>query len=394
MSLDNKKVLIYLEESKLSPHGGPLGVGYYLHRELKAMEINNIEFLHSDNNSKSKKSKRLIENPIYKLMSNIKKAHRYNNILTNNHADMNSIIYNYDAVHFHTTLSLFENRKTLDTYKGKVILTSHSPIPLSTEIIDSLKPYERILFRKIYQRLVEMDTYAFNRADAIIFPCIYAEESYSKYLPGFNEMKKNHSEKFLYATTGIDAVVPGHSKEQVRNGLGITTSDFVVSYVGRHNEIKGYDTLKEFGSRILNRHKNVYFVIAGKEEPIKRLDHPRWIEIGWTTDAASYVGASDVFILPNKETYFDLVMLEVLSQGKIVIASNTGGNKYFNDLKAPGVFLYNTLDEADQLFEQVYKMGSDERRRIGEENRTFFETHLTARQFTKSYITNIEKILE
>ncbi len=51
-----------------------------------------------------------------------------------------------------------------------------------------------------------------------------------------------------------------------------------------------------------------------------------------------------------KETYFDLVMLEVLSLGKIIIASYTGGNKYFKSSFAKGVFTYSKLEEAAQLY--------------------------------------------
>lgn len=68
------------------------------------------------------------------------------------------------------------------------------------------------------------------------------------------------------------------------------------------------------------------------------LKDSRWKEVGWTNDSQSIIAASDVFVLPNRETYFDIIMLEVLSCGKIVIASRTGGNKYFEKIGAKGVF--------------------------------------------------------
>ncbi len=52
----------------------------------------------------------------------------------------------------------------------------------------------------------------------------------------------------------------------------------MVSYVGRHNEIKGYADLKKMGEKLLNN-QNTYFLIAGKEEPMDWIIHTglRWV---------------------------------------------------------------------------------------------------------------------
>ena len=54
--------------------------------------------------------------------------------------------------------------------------------------------------------------------------------------------------------------------------------------------------------------------------------HGRWIKLGWA-DPAEVFRAADVFCLPNRQTYYDLVLLEALSSGSFVVASATGGNK-------------------------------------------------------------------
>ena len=64
------------------------------------------------------------------------------------------------------------------------------------------------------------------------------------------------------------------------------------------------------GEKLFNN-QNTYFLIAGKEEPMKGLDNSHWIEVGWTNDPHSLIAASDVFVLPNHETYFDLVFLSM-----------------------------------------------------------------------------------
>ena len=42
------------------------------------------------------------------------------------------------------------------------------------------------------------------------------------------------------------------TKEEMRKKYGIPQDAFVISYVGRHNEIKGYDALKEIGKHLLD----------------------------------------------------------------------------------------------------------------------------------------------
>ena len=132
-------------------------------------------------------------------------------------------------------------------------------------------------------------------------------------------------------------------------------------------------------------------VACGKEEPMKGLKNKNWIEIGWTKDADSYINMSDIFVLPNRETYFDLVLLEVMSIGKIVIASRTGGNKYFEKYDS-GIFLYETEDEFIELVTKIKKMNEEERKIYGEKNRQIYREFYNAQEFYLRYISNIKQI--
>lgn len=58
----------------------------------------------------------------------------------------------YDIVHFHKTIDIMEAKQSLESYKGIVMLTSHSPEPLSKEIWDNyLTKFEKIVFSKLYK---------------------------------------------------------------------------------------------------------------------------------------------------------------------------------------------------------------------------------------------------
>ena len=172
----------------------------------------------------------------------------------------------------------------------------------------------------------------------------------------------------------------------------IPNNSFVVSFVGRHNEIKGYDNLKVIGKNIISTIANSYFLIAGNENPLHGLDNKRWIEAGWTNDPYSLINASDVFILPNKETYFDLVFLEVLSLGKTIVASKTGGNKYFERFKSSGIYLYSSIQECEEILQKLSHRTSEEIRRDEEANLKIYQKYFTSKVFLKNYLNLINSL--
>lgn len=395
-----KRVLIYYKENQLKPIGGPAGYLHSLSSGLRNNQDDNIEisFLPGeDKNSAfieySKTSKnRLIKILLaaYRRFKHVRYALRVLTQTKTSPIDLSQ----YDAIHFHRTSDIFFLRNELQEYKGKVILTSHSPQPLGYEIIESSSYLEMKLFGKKYEHLIEMDRFAFERADYIVFPCKTADEPYLNSWQEYLRIKKEKSEKYRYMLTGTVAANPRRTREEIRKAYSIPEHAFVISYVGRHNEIKGYSRLKSICAKFLEMHPDVYVLVAGNPGPIPPLEHERWIEIGWTNDPHSIVAASDVFILPNKETYFDLVLLEVLSLGTLVIASNTGGNKFFGTIPDCGVILFDSEDDALIELEKTMKMGANEMSILNERNKRLFSSRFTTDAFSKAYLDMLHSILD
>ena len=390
-----KKILVYLEKSKLAPHGGPYAVGYYIYKRVQNLGISNISFIEDSKPIKYRggNPKWLsFFRPLLKIRAIVNRIKRYKLLFSSGQESL--VNFNeFDIIHFHTTRSMYEVRHSLANFDGKVVLTSHSPVPLAKELYDEqLSTFEKIFFKKLYKKLPLMDEFAFNRADVIQFPCPESEEPYIKYLNGYRSFREKNHFKYRYIATGIPASRPRRNKNDIREHLGIQLSDFIVSYVGRHNLVKGYDKLKQMGNNILCKYNNVYFTIAGKESPLKGVKNPHWIEIGWTSDALSYVAASDVFVLPNEETYFDIVMLEVLSIGQLVVASRTGGNKYFEQFKNSGIFLYDTVDEAIQCIENIRTMTEEDKNKLRNINKQIFMDNFTDEIFFSNYLQMLQQI--
>ena len=85
-------------------------------------------------------------------------------------------------------------------------------------------------------------------------------------------------------------------------------------------------------------------------------------------------------------------MLEVLSLGKIVIASRTGGNKFFEKIDAPGVMLYSDEKQAIELIEKVKHMSQDERAVLEKRNYELFKEKFSNPVFAQNYVNIINDL--
>lgn len=389
-----KQILIYLHKSSLKPVGGPLGYNYNLLCQLKNTGCKNIHFIESINKTDSinRKINKISNGWLKQFLVIAKSIYRKTLMLYGFKHKAAVDLSLYDIVHFHSTMDMFSVKDDLKEYKGKVVLTTHSPTLFSQEIYDKLSNFEKKNLSFLYKNLIKIDLYALERADYLIFPCADAEEPYYHNWSGYVDFKKQNRKKYRYLLTGINPCHPKVSKQEIRRKYNIPESAFLVCYIGRHNEIKGYDNLIRIGKELLDKHENLYVLVAGKEEPMKGFLHPRWIEIGWTSDPYSIINACDVFLLPNKETYFDLVMLEVLSLGKIVVTSRTGGNKYFEKLGVEGIRMYNDLSGAVTEIECLMNESTVRRNLLEKSNRNIYQEFFTSSIFAENYVRLINSL--
>lgn len=385
--LKNEKIEIleYINIHALRPTGGPVGYVYELYK-ADNLNGNKLSYLDIPTNNGVLKN-----NTAGFIKDIIRKIWYLKIILIGRRCDV--IESNeYDIIHFHTTLDLYNNRRSVQRFNGKTVLTSHSPTLASKEIYQSWNRLGRILFKPLSILMRKMDYGAFQLADYIVFPCPEAEEPYSHAWKGFEQFKKKNKTKFKYLLTGTSKRKVQKDRNEIRKELCIPENAFVISYVGRHNEIKGYDALKKIGEIILDKHPNIYFLIAGKEEPLKGLDNKRWIEIGWTDDPHSYICAADIFVLPNKETFFDLVLIEVLSLGKIVLLSKNGGNRFFDSPEYPGIFLYTDISDAIKRIESIMKLSEAEFEILQEKNILAYDNKFNDIIFYNNYLKLMNEI--
>lgn len=389
-----KKVLIFLRENNVLPKGGPSG---YVYNLLKGMPTDDeVEFhllppVNVNAKAKSKyNSLPLWIKKIYRCYAHLKE---YRAMAKPNFDVNEEYLAQFDVIHFHSCLSLYAHIGVLKNYKGKVILTSHSPKPPHIEMLeDFYSPFERKIFGKRHlKKYEEAVAQSYERADYVIYPCYEAEESYNKNWPKYAELRKRIDDKIVYIPTGVESCreKAKRSKAEICKEYGVPEDSFIISYVGRHNEVKGYNVLKEIASKF-KASDNVYFLIAGEEAPLKRPKLDFWVEAGWTNDPYSIEAASDLFVLPNKETYFDLVLLEVLSIGTKVLTTFTGGNKFFEQYESDITF-FNGVDDAVLKIKQLIE-NKDNTKKEESKNRMLFEKEFTSERFAGKYLSFLKKI--
>lgn len=377
---------IAFKKSNLRPVGGPAGYLYNLNYGLERIGDTSVRFMAGEDAPKINAS---VKSRVPMLLREVNRYLYYKRELSTQIVLDDSLLA-CSTLHFHSTMDLYRARNQLKGYKGKVLLTSHSPVVTYLQILDLFSPNRRKYLKDLMAELAEVDRFAFSLADYIIFPCAEAEECYFNTWDEYPNIREQS--KIKYLPTGLKQVSPLRKKCSTRSELGIPPEAFVISFVGRHNEVKGYDVLVDLANR-LRGYSDVWFLVAGVEGPMYQPNYPRWVEVGWTNDPHSIISASDVFVLPNRETYFDLVFLEVLCLGIPIIASKTGGNKYFGSIdqgRPSGISLYEDVDELESAVVSLYESDSAYRRNCGEANRALYERSFSAEVFASEYLQLVE----
>ena len=132
--------------------------------------------------------------------------------------------------------------------------------------------------------------------------------------------------------------------------------------------------------------------IIGSKDFVPAINNTRWIETGWTDDPQSFIAASDLVVIPNRHTYFDLSVLETLSLGKSLLLSDSGGNKYFKQFQSPGIF-YHEPDIESLVNEMMNCINQKETLTHGGlENEKLYEKNFRCENFAKNMIDFYNKM--
>lgn len=300
----------------------------------------------------------------------------------------------YDYVHIHKIVDFYSFHNRFKDYKGKTILTTHCPCPWTDEMLDHYDGFVK-LFRPI---VLWWECRAYRLVDYLMFPCKGAREPYEKEAK-IKKVFTTNEQKFFYVPSAIMDLKVDETKMQKFSELGIPDGSFVLSYFGRHNSIKGYDILKEVGKRLLDKYSNLYILCAGRVD-IEPYKHDRWIELGFVNNIHELLYQADLYVSANRETYFDLVVLEILRSSTKLLLSSTGGNNHFKSHKETeriglDFFDISNLDDLTRQVEDCINQKQAYPELHKQEcvsNRELFLNYYTMDSFLKNYTNTIKEL--
>lgn len=300
----------------------------------------------------------------------------------------------YDIVHFHLAMDVYLNKRWLKKSSSLIVLTPHSPELAAIEIVTDIYKLKKNSFwaKLAIYILTKRERRAFKFVNQFVFPCVEARETYLSDPVIKKIITKSGACK--YALTCSPEPIIKTSAKDIRSKLNIPIDAKVICYAGRHNHVKGFDRFVKASSQILKKDKDIFIMALGSPGIIKSLEHDRWIEVGWTDTPHDYMNAADIFVLPNRSTYFDLIFLESLSLGNFIVASYTGGNKFFEKFFSKDIILYDDKTGLEDSLLCAIGLIEKVKNNIGifksEVNYNIYNSHFSIPNFYK-YFNNIYK---
>ena len=301
---------------------------------------------------------------------------------------------NTRTIHVHTVPDVVKVKNYLRRNfltNVKVILTCHTPASYANEqynlyIGDGMDPEKAKILRDKWSAV---ERKGYEEADIMIFPSKEAEEPLRNTFEGFDKILEKKDVR--YVATGTKGLHSSLTKEEAKQKYGVTGKT-VIGFIGRHNSVKGYDLLKETASKILKERDDVVFLIGGAQgTEFQPLDDSRWIEAGWV-NPADLLQALDLFVLPNRQTYYDLILLEVMSMGIPTVATATGGNISVKR-DVPDLILCDVeVDSMAQSITKFLEKSVKEREKVEQNLLNAYRTNFTEIAMANRYVDTIRQI--
>ncbi|MDY7025840.1 MAG: glycosyltransferase family 4 protein [Pseudomonadota bacterium] len=407
MTLNNtyKPYLVYISSAYNNTIGGGVGYGSRLFdatQQHGRKGESNIEFFFENNTKTEAKFNKTIEK-VKRIVTG--KANYYiksrRSLLEQTPSEKFHIKFidrPPKIIHCHSSKDVLRirNWNTKNNLNIKIIFTVHNPINPFLEYKERLS--KKIITKygiKTFNKACDIEKDIHNNAikfcDGFTFPCEPAIEGLKKTWKEFACLIS--AKPVQYFLTGANTRKPTKTAGEIKRNLQLNKSDIIICFAGRHTKVKGYDLLKQAAIKILDAEKQVFFIILGEEKPLTGLKHHQWIEVGWCSDVANYLQIADLIVAPNRETYFDLGIIEYMSQGKAIITTNTGGNKIFRNMTS-GIILIEP--EAEQLLNAIRQLKTDSKtlHKMGVDNKNMYLKHFTLEQFAEGFQNVVNNFLE
>jgi glycosyltransferase involved in cell wall biosynthesis len=156
-----------------------------------------------------------------------------------------------------------------------------------------------------------------------------------------SEKVKNHicnhakinAHKIVVIENGIK-IPTEFSMGSLKKELRLPSDCILAGSVGRLHEIKGHQYFVNAAAELVKKYRNIYFTIAGdgaeRESLFSKINESglsdRFFLLGTRTDIQNILSSIDIFVLPSLSEGTSLALLEAMSYGLPIVATNVGNN--------------------------------------------------------------------
>ena len=173
--------------------------------------------------------------------------------------------------------------------------------------------------------------------------------------------------------------------------LSLDPSQVYYLYLGRRAPIKGFDVVLESFQNAYRTDPSLRLLLVGRGEPVQS---PGVVDIGYSEDPASWLAACDYLVSANRQSYFDLSVMEALSLGTPMIIACTGGHRYFADAHSPGIVPLHAVEgEALTRSFLAHRTKRSENAQGSEGNRAIYRSHFSDSAYRDRLDCLLERLL-
>lgn len=122
------------------------------------------------------------------------------------------------------------------------------------------------------------------------------------------------------------ALFPAADRAEARRRVGLSTTAFVLAFIGRRTAFKGFDTVVRAYRLLRESGIDVALLLVGASDPAHRsgltaaehhdLEHdPHVVSLGWRWDVAAALAMADCCLLPSVREGMPVSLMEALAMG-------------------------------------------------------------------------------
>lgn len=240
-----------------------------------------------------------------------------------------------------------------------IILQSHSPELPSQEYASSTKNNLGHKEKLKYEYIIQAENYSFKRANILIFPNEHCIALYNDIFPS--------NPKFDFILSGAKC---NYNELSISDNL-LDDRKINLLYIGRRNSIKGFDIVIEAFKKAYKFNNNINLIIVGNGE---KVEEEGVIDIGFSKSPIAWYNSVDYVLNANRQSYFDLSVIEALSTGVPLIISENYGHKWFKDKSE----LITTFDGSTEKLFNILAFGNLQKRdKNNNSNKELYQNYLT-----------------